>query len=500
MSNAAWVAILAAVFGGAMALAVALQARRSVAHWTFAAGMLVLAVESIFTWLSLNAAGANEPPEVVVRWETWRLMAGSRLPGLWLCFSLAYARGNSHEFLARWKPVLIIAFLAPLGLAIFFRDDLVQLVAIQGARVARLSIPGLALNLLLLLSVVIVLMNLERTFRASVGTMRWRIKFMVVGLAVLFGVRAYTCIQMLLFNSIDLSWHCIDSGALLVACPLILRTLLRTGHFDVNVYPSHSVIHNSIILLLAGVYLLAVGAFANMVKWMGGNTSFAFKAFVLLLGLVLLTVMLVSDRVRLYTKRFVSRHFQRPMYDYRTVWRRFTECTASRMDQMELCRATAHLVAEVFQVLSVTLWVVNENKDALTFAASTSLSDTKGAELQPTNAETAGVLGALQNHPDPVDIDACKENWAAALRKCHPDDFHKGGSRICVPMMVGGEVLGVMTLGDRVAGVPFLQQDLDLLKCVGDQVAASLRNLHLSGKLLQVKEMEAFQTMSAFFV
>jgi putative PEP-CTERM system histidine kinase len=57
-----------------------------------------------------------------------------------------------------------------------------------------------------------------------------------------------------------------------------------------------------------------------------------------------------------------------------------------------------------------------------------------------------------------------------------------------------------MTLGDRVGGIPFMHQDLDLLKCVGDQVAASLRNLQLSGKLLQVKEMEAFQTMSAFFV
>ena len=67
-------------------------------------------------------------------------------------------------------------------------------------------------------------------------------------------------------------------------------------------------------------------------------------------------------------------------------------------------------------------------------------------------------------------------------------------------MMIGGEVLGVMTLGDRVGGIAFMHQDLDLLKCVGDQVAASLLNLQLSGKLLQVKEMEAFQTMSAFFV
>jgi putative PEP-CTERM system histidine kinase len=39
-----------------------------------------------------------------------------------------------------------------------------------------------------------------------------------------------------------------------------------------------------------------------------------------------------------------------------------------------------------------------------------------------------------------------------------------------------------------------------LLKCVGDQIAAGLRNLQLSQKLLRAKELEAFQTMSVFFV
>jgi hypothetical protein len=43
-------------------------------------------------------------------------------------------------------------------------------------------------------------------------------------------------------------------------------------------------------------------------------------------------------------------------------------------------------------------------------------------------------------------------------------------------------------------------QDFDLLRCVGDQVAAGLLNAQLSQKLLQAKELEAFQTMSAFFV
>jgi putative PEP-CTERM system histidine kinase len=57
-----------------------------------------------------------------------------------------------------------------------------------------------------------------------------------------------------------------------------------------------------------------------------------------------------------------------------------------------------------------------------------------------------------------------------------------------------------MMLGDRVAGVQFSSQDLDLLKCVADQIAGDFVRLRLSGKLLEAKEMQAFQTMATFFV
>jgi len=49
------------------------------------------------------------------------------------------------------------------------------------------------------------------------------------------------------------------------------------------------------------------------------------------------------------------------MYDYRTVWRSLTEGMASRIDQMDLCRATVNLVADIFQVLSVTIWLVDDS-------------------------------------------------------------------------------------------------------------------------------------------
>jgi putative PEP-CTERM system histidine kinase len=356
------------------------------------------------------------------------------------------------------------------------------------------------LNLFSLVGSVLVLMNLEGTYRAAVGTMLWRIKFMILGLGVIFAVRAYASSQVLLFHAVNLSLEAVTATAMLLGGMLILRSLFRAGNFNTDVYPSQSALHNSLTILLAGAYLLIVGVFAKLVVWFGGDTSFTLKAFVLLVILVLLAIVLLSDRVRLHTRRFVSRHFQRPLYDYRSVWRRFTEETASCVKPAELCQAAVKLVTDIFQALSVTIWLVDDKRENFVFATSTFLSETKAKDLKPQSAEAMEVICALEKHTDPIDLDASKEGWTAVLKRCHPDEFRKGGNRVCVPMMSSGEVLGLIILGDRVGGVSFSWQDFDLLKCVADQVAAGLLNAQLSQRLLQAKEMEAFQTMSAFFV
>ena len=170
------------------------------------------------------------------------------------------------------------------------------------------------------------------------------------------------------------------------------------------------------------------------------------------------------------------------------------------MKPVDLSQVAVKLVADVFEVLSVTLWLVDDKRENFVFAASTFLSEVRGNNLKPASGDAMEVIGALEKNPDPIDLDAAKENWATVLKRCHPDEFRKGGNRVCVPMISRGEVLGLMILGDRVGGVSFSWQDFDLLKCIADQIAASLLNAQLSQQLLQSKEMEAFQTMSAFFV
>lgn len=498
MTTADFLAWAGAAAGGTLALFVAWSERRSVACLAFVAGIFALAAESLLIGLVAEAA----TPEEMIYWQGWSLVVASFLPGIWLLFGLSYARGNYREFLIRWRVPLGLAFLLPISFAILLRHHLIVSIGYPEANhwIFGLGISGEILNLLFLVSAVLVLVNLERTYRAAVGTMRWRIKFMVLGAGVIFAVRAYVGSQTLLFHALDSSLQTVSSGALVLGCGLMTRSLFRKGHFDMDVFPSHTALYNSFTVLLAGIYLLVVGVFAKVVTFLGGDTAFTFKAFVLLLTLVGLAVVLLSDRVRLHARRFVSRHFQRPLYDYRSVWRRFIEGTASCVKQTELCQAAVKLVSDIFQVLSVSIWLVDEKKEGLRFATSTFLSEAKANELKPGNPDAAEVMRALEQHPEPADIDVSNANWAAILRRCHPDEFRKGGNRVCVPMTAGGELLGVMILGDRVGGVPYSWQDFDLLKCVGDEIAAGLLNLQLSQKLLQAKELEAFQTMSAFFV
>jgi len=88
----------------------------------------------------------------------------------------------------------------------------------------RLGIPGTVLNLLVLLAVVLVLMNLERTYRAAVGTMLWRIKFMILGLGVIFAVQLYVSSQVLLFhNTLTSPFKTVTATAILLGGVLILR-------------------------------------------------------------------------------------------------------------------------------------------------------------------------------------------------------------------------------------------------------------------------------------
>lgn len=467
----------------------------------FAFAMGLLAVEACCT--AMSAMATDDP--TVTRWQRISLLVLAWAPGSWLWFSLMYARGNASEFLRRWRWVLVGMFLVPVALALWGLGHGYAATASSSERgiwVARQSAGSLGLRLVVLVGSVLVLLNLERTFRDAVGTLRWRIKYVVLGLAILFAARLYTSSQILLYRTLHDEFAAINALALTVACLSIGYGFLRPGVFSVDIYPSHAVLRNTITILLAGIYLFVIGLLAMVGDYFGRLEGFHLKALFFLAAMVLLAVLLMSDRIRLRINQFVSRHLRRSRYDYRQVWRTFTEKTAQQVATDGLCRAVVSWVSENLNTLSVTIWLVDESRQRISFGSSTALPETARLELQTGETDLSAFFEDLRRRPEPVNIDETKYPWAAELRRLNPVYFPKvkGASQYCVPMSCGGRLVGLMIVGDRVSGTPFALEDLDLLKCVGDQAASGLLNLRLAEKLVEAKEFEAFQTMSTFFV
>ena len=483
-----WIAAAACLLTGTFAVA---RQPRGLTSWCFFLGMLLLGGERLADHAVYLAAGGAAAGEQLTR----ALVVKSALVAVWLCFSLVYARGNGMEFLRRWKWILVASLVVPAGILIVFQGGILERVVTEEGETFRFLIPGKAWVITALLITLGILANLEKTFRTSVGMSRWRIKYLFLGVAMIFGVKLYSFSQVLLFSAYDPDLAVLGNVGVLLGCGLIAVAHLRSSFGKLDLYPSRAVLQGSLTVILAGGYFLIVGVLAQVVSLLGGAASFPAQAFIVLLGLVSLTVLLLSDRMRTVLQRFVSRHFRRAEHDFRKIWTDFTRRTSSVLDAETLGKSAGEVIAENFHVLAVTVFAANFDSTELEVIGATE----KQTE-NPNRVFERDELAELGAAGRPFDLEKHRGRAAEILREICPRKFGNGGDRWVVPLVAAERLMGLVVLADRVNGVPYSHEELDLLGCIGDQLAAGLLNCTLTEKVLQARELEAFQTLSTFFV
>ena len=482
-----------------LAVAGVVHRKRSPAAWSFFAGMMALGAKSVLTGLRLRAF----PFEEAVPWLTRECLVEAILPAIWLWFSLTYSRTNYREFLNRWKLPLLLAAVLPVVLAVAFNDRLYQAVASETSRdqgALQIGAITTALHVILLISFVTILMNLEQTFRSAVGTMQWRIKFVVLAVGVIFGARLYVQIQAILFQGSEVVLWNVESGALLIGCAFLIVAYVRTRLAEIDVYPSVAVLRSSLTILIVGAYLLVVGVLAQVAQRFGGSEFFEWQSIVVLLGMAGLALLLLSDRTRQKIHVFVVRHFSKAKHDSARIWTMCSEQFSRVKDQAGVCDVAAKLTSEMFDVLSVSVWLLDDEQERLIVRASTARqSPLSGGANAPDTASPA-VVDGLQTMSAPFDLETASGAWAEELRRLNSATFTTGGHRLGVPLRSGDRTLGVLVLADRINAAVYTAEELELLKCVADQMTSVLMNHRLAAEVAQARELEAFRTISLFFV
>jgi len=490
--------IASALLSVALAVVALRSGWRSPVHRLFAIGMIAIALKEGCSYIIMLAV----TPAQAILWQHLRLFLSTCTLTIWLLFSLRFARAAYTEFLKSWRPIAMILCACPLLLQVFFGASLfTDVFALSTARwVLRLAWSGQLVLLTFLLGAVLIVVNLETTLRASTGVMRWQIKFMVLGLGGIFAAQIYTNSQALLVSSIDTALEQFNSAAIIVADVLIIFSLARSRLLSADIYLSQSFLYNSITLTIVGIYLISVGLLAKVVGYLGGYYGLTISTFMLFLALVGLSVVLLSGQLKQRFRRFINYHLKRPQYDYRKEWVTFTERTTSILDKKHLCAAVAGMVSDTLGIPAVTIWLSRETDKRLSVGGSTIISVNQGRDLK--SAEEALRTSILRIRPQQgvVDFDQSEDDSVGTFKRSYAKEFRQIQMRYCVSLIAGGQNLGIMTLSDRLTREPLSLEDLDLLKTVADQTASRLLNAKLTEQLVRAREMEALQTVSAFFV
>ncbi len=469
-------------------------ARGSPVYRIFALGMLLLALEQILSFSEIR----SDSTAGFRRADFWKMLVEGLDYCVWLAFSICFAREDWKRAIARWRWVILAAGVLPPTIISFFYGWLFIEIDPKRKWSILFGQPAFIYYIITLLIAILILVNIEETLRSSSGATRWRIKFMLMGVGFLFAARIYCTVERVLSGGDSFRFSAIESGSLLIADFLIIISILRSKLQNITIHISQDLLLNSTAVVIAGVYLLALCIVVKIASFFGIGDILFHNAFVILIAVVGVLALFLSGGVQHWIKRFVTEHFNRPFHDYKKIWETLTKRTVSLVDLKDLCTVVAKIIAETFGVSAVSVWLYDDNKRPV-LSGSTHLSPPQqtGTKIE---SEIELLMLSMQNEQEPVKLaPSGPAPWESTGLETGQPDFQE---RVycCTPLVAGGVFLGIITAGSKLHGEEFTFEDLALLKTIADQTASFILNRKLFEDLGEVREMEAFQNLSAFFV
>ena len=343
----------------------------------------------------------------------------------------------------------------------------------------------------------------EQIYRNTPIDSRWNIKFLAIAMVALFGFDLVMYSDALLFSRLNNQWWTARGFANALLMPLIAVATARAQRVKVDFTVSHKVAFHGATLIMAGGYLVVVSAIGYYLRLVGGSMGEVIQATVGFIAIVLLLVLLLSQNTRAALRVFVSKHFFAYRYDYREEWLRFTDgmsqANDKEFDSSTIALRALEALNRQIETRAGALWVLNSPTE-------TSTQYIKVAQIGPmpaipdTLATDDPVLEFLAQRDWVIDPNEYRDN-PAAYGKLSLSPWAMDASLVLIaPLRLHGKLLGFAVLGGARTKVNLNWEVRDLIKTVGRQTASYLAQQQATQALIEVKQFDSFNKMSAFVV
>ncbi|MBQ0720359.1 MAG: PEP-CTERM system histidine kinase PrsK [Gammaproteobacteria bacterium] len=350
-------------------------------------------------------------------------------------------------------------------------------------------------SLLVWISIAIAGMLLvEQIFRYSEPADRWAIKYLCLGIAGIFAYDFFLYSEALLFKQVNPNLWTARGFVNSLAVPLIAISIARNPKWELGIHVSRDVVFHSITVMGAGIYLLAMASAGYFIRYYGGTWGGTVQIAFFVGSGVLLVILLFSGNIRAQIRVLLSKHFFSYRYDYREEWLKFTRTLAASDTTVpeRIIRAIAGLVSSEGGIL----WA-KQDSGAYTVLANWNMPEpgfTRGTDLE-------SMTSFVKTNAWIIDIEEFRQNptlysgltlppWLTTME----------GAWLIIPLDFNAELCGFALIRHSEIQQSLNWEDRDLLKTAGLQAASHLAQYQTGQALLQTRQFDAFNRLSAYIV
>lgn len=342
------------------------------------------------------------------------------------------------------------------------------------------------------LSLALGIAQLESILRSTREPLRYQLKFVLIGLGAIAGYQLYQGSQLLLFPVWRDDYVLAGAVASLISVGLVAFGLARTRLQQVTtqVTVSPQMLYGSVTVLAVGLYLLTVGLIAQIIRMAGWSASVGLSTLLVFVAVIGLVVVASSRTARGELRRFVSRHFYRSKYDYRSKWLEVTDAFGDCGSVDSTLDRLIDLLGRTFGAGRISVW--------LRFEADGRFHQVRSANIEPAPAPLAEdhpVARKLKDREEPVtleEMDPGSEGRSAFL-----DFLEATRAALVAPIRSDGELVGFVALSRELHG-RYGTDDGDLLRAITHHLGVLLGHARLAEERRAAAELEALHRLSAF--
>lgn len=341
-----------------------------------------------------------------------------------------------------------------------------------------LARPGIALLVVLLA---------ENLYRNADEASRWHVNLPCIALG---GLAAF---DLLIYADAALSGGfspvLLDARAALtaLASPLLAIAAVRDGRWRRDPPVSRQVVFHGATLVVAGAFLLGVGALGEALRRLGTDWGPTVQASLLAGAVMVLAVAAASGSIRSRVRRLVVDHFFTARYDYRREWLRCVAVLSAPEDGARAELRAVRAIADPVDSPAGVLLLREPGEAALRWAGSWNLPAV-------TTALPAG-------HPLPAALGAGEQVLDFTAARPAPADLVAsfGPLWLAVPLTHGRDgMAGVILLAPPRAAFALDREVLDLLRVLGREVAMFLAERRAAARLAEQRPLQDYARRFAF--